>query len=190
SSSSPWNECGFQRNRHSGALRYHAGRVVCGWTSSGYRCLIDAAAGWGSKNPRTPHFLPYGTASVDSVRIKLNSHRIRVEIVQKDFDFKHGAVRVGFDAQVSEAQRAPLPIDCMLPIDDLPADCAFIGNAQMVGGSSLKVVLLSVYAHRAVGREARCQACHAFPRPLDPCRGNAALVSGIKRRDRLPFEQV
>ena len=78
----------------------------------------------------------------------------------------------------------------MLPIDDLPADCAFIGNAQMVGGSSRKVVLLSVYAHRAVGREARCQACHAFPHPLDPCRGNAALVSGIKLRDHLPFEQV
>src|ERR1019366_643416 len=38
----------------------------------------------------------------------------------------------------------------------------------MVGGSSREVVLLSVFAHRAVGREARCQARHAFPHPLDP----------------------
>ena len=51
-------------------------------------------------------------------------------------------------------------------------------------------MLLGVFAHRAVGGEARCQPRHAFPHPLDPCGGNAALVSGIKLRDHLPLEQV
>ena len=51
-------------------------------------------------------------------------------------------------------------------------------------------MLLGAFAHRAVGGEARCQPRHAFPHPLDPCGGNAALVSGIKLRDHLPLEQV
>jgi hypothetical protein len=58
----------------------------------------------------TLHFHPYGIATADSVRIKLNSRRIRIEIVQKDFDFKHVAARAGFDPQAAEAQRAPRPI--------------------------------------------------------------------------------
>jgi len=53
--------------------------------------------------PRALHFLAYGVGAVYSVRIKLDSHRIRVEIVQKDFDFKQVVVPVGFDPQVSEA---------------------------------------------------------------------------------------
>ena len=152
--------------------------------------MVDAAIGCARKQSRPLHFSPYGIGAVDSVRIKLNSHGVRVQIVQKDFDFKHVVVRVGFDTQVSEAQRAPLPIHGMLPLDYLPADCAFIGSAQTVGASCGNVMLLGIFTHCAARREARCQLRHTFPHPLDPCGGNAALVPGIKLRDHLPFEQV
>jgi hypothetical protein len=46
---------------------------------------------------RTLHFHPCGIAAVDSVRKKLNSRRTRVEIVQKDFDFKYVVASIGFD---------------------------------------------------------------------------------------------
>jgi hypothetical protein len=39
----------------------------------------------------------YRIAAVDSIRIKLHSHRIRIEIVQKDLYFKHVVARIGFD---------------------------------------------------------------------------------------------
>jgi SAM-dependent methyltransferase len=54
---------------------------------------------------------------------------------------------------------------------------------RSVGGGGREVLLLGVFAHRAVGGKARCQPGHAFPHPLDPGRGNAALVSGIELRD-------
>jgi hypothetical protein len=65
--------------------------------------VIDAAAGclwWPSG---ALHFHPYRIASVDSVRIEFNSHGILVEIVQKDFNFKHVVVRAGFNPKVAEA---------------------------------------------------------------------------------------
>ena len=97
------------------------------------------------------HFISSRTASPasDSVRIKLDSHRIRVEIVQKDVDFKQVVVCVGFNPHVSEAQRTPLLIQRMLPIDHLPAHCAFICSALAVGGCSREIVLLGIVAHRA-----------------------------------------
>jgi hypothetical protein len=95
--------------------------------------VVNAAVGCTRKQSRPLHFLPYGIAAVDSVRIKLNSHRILAEIVQKKFDFKHVVILVGFDTQVCETQRSPLPIDCMLPIDHLTADCAFVRSAFTVG---------------------------------------------------------
>jgi hypothetical protein len=95
--------------------------------------VVDAAVGYARKQSRPLHFLPYGIAAVDSVRIKLDSHRILAEIVQKNFDFKHVVIRGGFDMPASEAQRSPLPIDCMLPIDHLTADCAFVCSAFTAG---------------------------------------------------------
>jgi len=62
------------------------------------------------------HLLPHRDTAVYSVGIKLDAHRLRVEIVQKDFNFKHVVVHVGFDPQVSDTLRALLPIDRMLPI--------------------------------------------------------------------------
>src|SRR5208337_66565 len=78
----------------------------------------------------------------------------------------------------------------MLPIDNPPADCAFVRGAQTVGCGSPEVVLLSVFAHRAVGGESRSQSRHALADPRNPGGGNTALASGIELRDNLPFERV
>ena len=102
-------------------LRYHSRRVVARWTCRGHRRVIDAAAGCARQRSRALHFLPYGIAAVDSVGIKLDSHRIRVEIIEKDLDLKDVLVRVGLDLHVAEAQRGPFLFQSMLPIDHLPA---------------------------------------------------------------------
>ena len=83
--------------------------------------------------------------------MQLNSHRIRVKITQKDFVLNHVLARIGVAPHVSKAQRAPLLIHRMLPIDDLPPECALIGNTLTVGRGSRKIMLLGVFAHRAVG---------------------------------------
>src|SRR5208282_758371 len=110
SSSLPQDSGGFQWDCNAVAVRHHSRRIVARWTCSGYGSAIDAAAGCVGDRLHALHFHPYGIAAVDSVRVELNSRRIRVEIVQKDFTFKRVVARVGFDPQVSEAQRAPLPI--------------------------------------------------------------------------------
>jgi hypothetical protein len=50
--------------------------------------------------------------------------------------------------------------------------------------------LLGVFAHRAIGGEARCQPRHAFPHPRDPGGGNALIVAVIELGDHLTFERV
>ena len=56
---------------------------------------------------------------------------------------------------LTKAQRGPFLFQIAFPINHLPADCAFFGNAQMAGGGSREVVLFGVFAHRAVGAELR-----------------------------------
>jgi hypothetical protein len=56
------------------------------------------------------HFLPQTIAAADSVRMQLDAHRIRIGIVQKEFDFKPVLVRIGLYPQVAKAQRSSRPI--------------------------------------------------------------------------------
>jgi hypothetical protein len=95
--------------------------------------VIDAAGGWFRHRPGTLHFLTHGIATVDSVCIKLNSDLIRVETVQKDFDFKEVVVRAGFDLQVSKAQPGPFLLQCPAPVNYLFALRSFIGSTFPVG---------------------------------------------------------
>src|SRR5216117_3404853 len=130
-----------------------------------------------------------GALPVHSISIDLDSHRIRVEIVQIDFNPKNVPLRVSCNLHFTEVQRAPYPSQGVLPIDHLPPHCAFISGAFTVGGRSREVMLLGVFTHRAVNAKARRQPRHALPHAPDPCSGNAALVSGIKLRDHLSLEQ-
>jgi hypothetical protein len=97
---------------------------------------------------------------------------------------------IGFDPQVAEAQRSPLSLHLVPPIDHQPARCAFIRRALAVGGCSRKVVLLQVFAHRAAGGKDRRQPRHAFPHPCYPGGRNTILAASIELWNYLPFQQV
>jgi len=60
--------------------------------------------------------LAYQIASVDSVRIQLDSHGVRSEIVQKEINFEYVPFRVDFYPNFAKAQRVPFLIDPLLPI--------------------------------------------------------------------------
>ena len=108
----PQHSSVFQWGRNAVAVGRRSRRVVSRWTCSGYRRLVDTALGRARKQARPLHFLPYGIAAVVAVRIKLNSHRIWVEIAQKDFDFKCVVVRVGFDPQYKTVALAVAKSPC------------------------------------------------------------------------------
>src|ERR1019366_9935482 len=90
------------------------------------------------------------------------------------------------DPHVSKTQRAPLLIHRMLPIDDLPPECALIGYTLTVGRGSRKTMLLGVFAHRAVGEEARRQSRHAPGHPPTPSRRPAIGL----RPPAIQFRQI
>src|ERR1700730_16549994 len=104
SSSLPEDPGALQRHGYPGALWYHSCGVGARWTCRRYRGLIDAATGcvrWGS---RPLHLLPYRIAALEAVGVKLDSHRTRVEVIQKEFDFYPVVVvRVALDSHVFEA---------------------------------------------------------------------------------------
>src|SRR5208283_3523695 len=117
------------------------------------------------------------TAAVTSVGIKLNTYRVRVEVMEIDLNVKDMLPAFSLHLHLTKAERAPFLLQTVPPIKYLPADCALIGNAQMVDGCSREVLSLGVFAHRAVGAKVRCQLRHAFPHPPNPSGRNTLIVA-------------
>ena len=163
-SSLPQNSCVFQRDRNAVAVRYHSRRIVRCWAGRRHRRAVNVAARCAGQLADALHLLPNGIAAVDSVGIKLDPHRLGVEVIEIDLNLKT-CCSPWFPPSLRRSAAGPFLFQGVLPIDHLPADCAFIGSALTVGGRSREVVLLGVFAHRAVGGEARCQPRHAFPHP-------------------------
>src|ERR1017187_6587127 len=152
-SSLPQDSLVFQWDRNAGMLRYHARRVVRSRTYRGHPCAIGIASGPTRQLANALHLLPFGTAAVNAVRIKLDSHRTRVERSEIDLDLKDVPVPVGHDVHFTEAQRRPRLLHGVLPLDHLPGHRAFIAGTLAIGCGAWKVVLLRVFAHRAVRRK-------------------------------------
>ena len=121
-------------------------------------------------------------------------HRVRpvppgIEITEINLNREYVLLAAGLNLQRAEVSRAHF---CrrLWRQASLLADRGFLGSPLMVGGCGWKVVLLGVFAHGAIGGKERYQPRHALPHSLDPCGRNAALVSRIKFRDHLAFEQV
>src|ERR1035441_8154692 len=189
-SSLPQDSLVFERDRNAGMLRYHARRVVGGRTHRGHRRAIGIASGPTRQLASALHLLPFGTVAVDAVGIKLYAHRTRVEFTEIDLHFKLVPVSVGLDFHFTEAQRWPRLLYGVVPLDHLPAHRAFIGGTLAVGCGARKVVLLRVFANRAVRGEARRQSRHAVSHPRHPSRGDTLPVAGIKLGNHFPFQQV
>src|ERR1039457_2449210 len=85
----PQDLSGFQGNGDTSILGYHARRIVGSRACRGHLCAISVASARAYQLANSLHLLPHWTATVDAIGTKLDSRRIRVEIVQIDLNLKH-----------------------------------------------------------------------------------------------------
>jgi len=156
SSPLPQNTRGFQGNRNTSETRYDPRGKVRRWSGCSDPRAISVTVSGTDQLTNAFHLLPNWAVTVDSVGIKLYLNHIRVEFIEIDVSLKHVLRLVTLDLHIAEAQHGPFPFQSMPPIDHVPADRSFIGSTIMVGCRRRKVVLLRVFAHRPVGRKARC----------------------------------
>ena len=145
----------FQGNRNTGTMRYHSHRIVGSRACRGHRYAIGVAAGPANYLANAFHLLPHRAVAVDSVGIELDSHRIRVKVIEINLSLKHVLIPIGLDLHFTEAQRGPLVLQGLMPIDQLPAYRALVGTTLTEGCRTREVMLFSVFAHRADRRKAR-----------------------------------
>ena len=101
----------FQRNSHARVVGYHSCRVLGSRPYSGDRCAIDPAA-VRRQLPDPHHLLSRQSAAFGSVGVKLYSHRIWIEVAEKELNLKYvlSFVRikcVRFNSEFAEAQLGP-----------------------------------------------------------------------------------
>ena len=63
---------------------------------------VNVAARLDGEFANALHLLPCWNAAADSVSVELDSHRVRVEVVQIDFNLKNVTLRVSRNLQFSE----------------------------------------------------------------------------------------
>jgi hypothetical protein len=151
----PQDASGFEGNRNTSATRYHPRCIVSRRPGCIHPCAISVTVSSTYQLTNALHLLPNRAVTVDSVGIKLYLNRIRVEFIEINVSLKHMLRLVTLDLHVAEAQHGPFPFQSMPPIDRVPADRSSIGSTIMVGCRRRKVVLLGIFAHRAVGGETR-----------------------------------
>ena len=101
-SSLPQDSCVFQWDRNAVAVRYHSRRIVRWWAGRRHRRAVNVAARRAGQLANALHLLPHRSAAVDSVGIKLDSHRLRVEIIEIDFNLKNVLLRVSLNLHFAE----------------------------------------------------------------------------------------
>ena len=128
----PQDLCGFQGNCNTGVVRYHSGRIIHCRPCCGHSRAIGVTAGRACQLASPPHLTPYWSAAVDSVGIKLDSHRLGIQLADMDLILKHVPRLLSCDFYFSEVQVSPLAFHLLPPTDDPPADCSLIGSALTV----------------------------------------------------------
>lgn len=76
--------------------------------------------------------MPYRSAALNAVGIKLYADRLRIDAIEKDLNLKLMPISMIGNLQFTEAQRGPMFFQTVLPSDDLPANGTLIGNARTV----------------------------------------------------------
>src|ERR1035438_6527015 len=186
----PPDSCVFQWDRNAFAVRDDPRCIVPRSADRGHGRAVPVAARRSGQLADALHLLSHWAAAVNTVGIKLNGYSARVEVIEIDLNVEDMLLAFSLHRHFTKAQRRPFLFQTMPPIKHLPANCPFFGTAQVVGGCGREVVLLGIFAHRAVSGKARSQPRHAFPHPPDPGRGHALCVTGMKLRDHLPFEPL
>src|SRR5262249_46940714 len=139
--------------------------------------------------PDARHFLSYRAAAVHSVGIKLDANSVWFQAIEIDLNLKDVLSPFGRKLHFAEMQLGPILFQRLTPIDYLSSYSALVCRAHEVGRGRRDVVLLCVFAYRAVGGKAWRQLRHALPHMRDPRRWDPLLIAGIKLRDHLLFEQ-
>jgi len=85
----PEDSRGFQGNRNARAVRYDSRCMVCRRACCRHLRTIDVTVGLACQLPEGRHLLPYRSAAVDSVGIKLDSNSRRVEAIKIDLNVKY-----------------------------------------------------------------------------------------------------
>jgi hypothetical protein len=72
------------------------------------------------------HFVSYERTALDPIRVKLDSHRLGGEVIEKDLDFECVPVAERLDLHFAKVQGSPFLLQAILPIGHLFADFTFI----------------------------------------------------------------
>lgn len=99
----PQDSCVFQWDRNAVAVRYHSRRIVRWWAGRRHSRAVNVAARRAWQLPDTHHLLPHRSAAVDSVGIKLDLNRIRVEAIEIDLSLKDVALPIRLNLHFAEA---------------------------------------------------------------------------------------
>src|SRR5208283_762289 len=132
----PQDSCGFERNRYAIVARYHSRRVVRWWAGDRHSRAVSITARGADQLANTLHLVALRSIALDAGCVKLYPHRLGVEVIEKDLNLKQVLIATSLNLHLAEVQRGPFLFQTVLPIDHLPADCAFVANSQTVGCSS------------------------------------------------------
>src|ERR1017187_8615058 len=129
-SSLPPDSCVFQWDRNAFAVRDDPRCIVPRSADRGHGRAVPVTARRSGQLADAFHLLSHWAAAVNSAGIKLNGYRVRVEVIEIDLNVEDMLLAFSLHRHFTKAQRRPFLFQTVLPIDQLPADRALIGNAQ------------------------------------------------------------
>ena len=95
----------FQRNRYVIKVRHHSCRIVRWWAGRRHSRAVNVAARRAGQLSRQGgiHFLPHRATAVDSISIELDSHGLRVKVIEINLNLKDVLLALGFKLHFAEA---------------------------------------------------------------------------------------
>ena len=102
-SSLPQDSCVFQWDRHAVAVRHHSRRIVRWRAGRRHSRAVNVAARRAGQLANALHLLPHGSAAHDAVGVKLDSHRLGVEVIETDLNLKYVLLATSLNLHFAEA---------------------------------------------------------------------------------------
>src|SRR5438132_14214785 len=96
----PQNGSDFEGHRHAGAVRCDARRIVPGGTGCRDRCTIDPPTRF-ARRLDAAHLLSDCTAAIDPIGIQLDSHGVRIDVIEIHLSLKDMLVRTSWSLYIA-----------------------------------------------------------------------------------------
>jgi len=119
-SSLPQDSCVFQWDRNSVAVRYHSRRIILWWAGRRHSRAVNVEARRAGQLANARHLLSDRTAAIDPIGTQLDSHEVRIEVMEIHLCLKEVLGCICLYLQVAKAERTPFLFQSMFPIDDVP----------------------------------------------------------------------